>query len=315
MGRFKDDFIDISRNLGVYNALRLVLLPRIIYRLSRKNIYSKAVDSFISDNLGEIASRYINQTVSSGTQEIPNIIWVFWWQGEINMPSVINECYQSIIRNANGRSVKLITKENYYKFVKLSDSVMNKFYEKKISFPHFSDILRTKLLIEYGGLWIDAAVFVTKPIVIPKGCFFSPKISNEIADTPHMSQWVIGIMGAIPQMPLFMYLYDMLQSYWQKYDGVFNYLMYDYYIRYAYEHFPWLRKLMDDRDLFSPDIHSTRYSFNQEVNWERLSMLLNNNTFLSLTYRISYPLTVENGNETYYYALLKKSNRNDSERN
>lgn len=122
-------------------------------------------------------------------------------------------------------------------------------------------------------------------------------------------------MGAIPQMPLFMYLYDMLQSYWQKYDGVFNYLMYDYYIRYAYEHFPWLRKLMDDRDLFSPDFYSTRYSFNQEVNWERLSMLLNNNTFLSLTYRISYPLTMENGNETYFSALLKKSNRNDSERN
>lgn len=91
---------------------------------------------------------------------IPKTIWVFWWQGELAMPPVIKECYKSILRNCNGRTVVLLDQNNFKDYITLPDYILRKFYEGVISKTHFSDILRVGLLKEYGGMWIDAAIFV-----------------------------------------------------------------------------------------------------------------------------------------------------------
>jgi len=263
-------------------------------------------DQFIANNLGDIADKYKNIKLPSEIKDIPNIIWVFWWQGEDAMPEVVKECYTSIIRNSNGREVRLLTDNNYKEYVKLPCFIELKFKSGKIGFTHFSDIIRTYLLKEYGGLWIDAAIFVTKPIILYDGLFYSPRLDLEKHQSPHMSQWVMGVMGAAPAFPLFSYIYDLLIEYWKKFDVVFSYLMYDYYIKYGYNHISWIKQIIDERPITSPDLHSSRYTFNQEVDENKLDKLIRNNTFLSLTYRIPYPLVLENGKETYYSALLRK---------
>ena len=123
-----------------------------------------------------------------------------------------------------------------------------------------------------------------------------------------MAQWVMGVMGAPPHMPLFLYIYEMLLSYWAKYDIVFSYLMFDYFIKYGYNHIYWIRNLISDRPIESPDLHFSRYNFAKKVDNEILDKLLKENTFLSLTYRIHYPKYVDGNKETYYTALLKKYN-------
>lgn len=305
MARFVEDFHTIYAKMGLGNATRLIMLPRICSRLGFKRYsFEYEVNSLITKNFEYIVEKYSDILLSDISTEIPNIIWFFWWQGEDGMPPVIKECYKSLRRNSNGKEVRLLSQSNYLEYVKLPDVVERKFRDKKISFPHFSDILRLQLLIRYGGLWIDAAVFTTKAIEMPKCMFYSPKVSEIPTDTPHMSQWVIGVMGAPPKMPLCLYAYDMLTAYWQKYNGEFHYLMFDYFIRYGYEHLPWVKTIIDERPILSPDFFSTRYTFNQEVNYDYLRSLLSRNTFLSLTYRMPYAMYTADGKETYYAALL-----------
>lgn len=310
MGRLKDDFLHIYKSMGLMKAIRLIFAPRISDRLGLVNCtFENEVDKLIRKEFGFVIDKYKDVQFSSIPSEIPNIIWVFWWQGENEMPSVIKECYKSIVRNANEREVRLLTKTNYSKYVQMPEHIECKFKQKLIGFPHYSDMLRLQLLARYGGLWIDAAVYVTKPIEFPEYPFFSPKISATATDTPHLSLWVIGVMGGGAGMPLFNFAYEMLVAYWAKYNGAFHYLMFDYFIRYGYEHIPWIKTLIDSRPLLSPDFFSTRYIFNQEVDYEFLDELIKRNSFLSLTYRIPYPEYAENGKETYYTALLKKYTR------
>lgn len=308
MGRFKDDFLKISKGIGFKCAVELILKPRLLGRIGwKKCTESKLALRFIKKNFSNVTERYVVvDSIINNSQDIPNVIWVFWWQGLESMPSVIKECYNSILRNANGREVKLLTGDNYQEYVQLPSHILNKFKAEKISYTHFSDIVRVALLSKYGGLWIDAAIFVTKSIEHYEGSFYSPKLSMVPHDSPHLHLWVIGVMGTPPDMPLFLYLYDILTEYWRRYDTEFSYLMFDFFIRYGYEHFSWLRDLIDNRPINSPDLHWSRYRFNQEVDERRLNELIENNTFLSLTYRIHYPMQTENGRDTYYSALLKR---------
>lgn len=316
MGRLKNDFSDVYKGLGLKEAISMILLPRILcricpdYKLTRCE--RKAIDNFIKSNFGKVITKYQNKVISTKST-IPNIIWVFWWQGRKAMPKVIEHCFNSVLQNANGRQVILLDDTNYSNYATLPEHILQKFKLHKISFPHFSDILRLALLKEHGGLWIDAATFVTKPIPQYSRVFFSPRVSMELQDSPHMSQWVIGVMGGPPQMPLFSYMYDILMAYWEKYDGVFHYLMFDYFVRYGYDYIPWIKELISNRPIESPDFFWTRYNFAKEVNRDILDRILRNNTFISLTYRIEYPTLASTGKETYYTALLKKYDIYDNE--
>lgn len=309
MGRLCTDFCNINKGMGLLNAVKLILLPRILSRLKIKNSGERTIEKFISDNFSSVLGKYKKCSIPNDYHiYIPNVIWVFWWQGISGMPPVIRVCYESIKRNANGRKVILIDQCNYISYVTLPEYILNKFQKGKISFTHFSDILRVALLKEYGGLWIDAAIFVTKPIPYFKSLFYSPRLSLDLQESPHMSQWVMGVMGTPAKMPLFLYMYDLLLAYWAKYDTVFSYLMFDYFIKYGYNHIYWIRNLISDRPIESPDLHFSRYNFAKKVDNEILDKLLKENTFLSLTYRIHYPKYVDGNKETYYTALLKKYN-------
>lgn len=313
MGRLKKDFYDIYNGMGFINALLLVLFPRLLRKIGINYNDSQTFDRFIEKNFNKVISKY-KQVSLSTDYEIPKMIWVFWWQGELEMPSVIKECYRSILRNANGRQVILLDHNNYKDYVKLPDYILRKVNDGIISKTHFSDLLRVCLLKEYGGLWIDAAIFVTKPIPQYNGIFYSPRLEKELQDSPHMAQWVMGVMGSPPYMPLFSYIYDMLLSYWAKYNIVFSYLMFDYFVKYGYEHIVWIKTIIENRPIESPDLHFSRYNFSKEVDEKKLEYLLDNNTFLSLTYRIKYPKYTINGKESYYTALLNKYNINYDEK-
>lgn len=308
MGRFLNDFFKISKGMGIHNAFRFVWVPRVLNKVGvKKYSQSQVIDNFISKEFRDITQKFSNLEIShKDVDNIPKMIWVFWWQGFDSMPNVVKECYNSIIRNSNGREVVLITGETYMDYVIIPRYIVNKVSKGIISYTHFSDYLRVALLSKYGGLWIDAAIFVTKPIQYNNAYFYSPKLSLQQQESPHLHLWVIGVMEAPPNMPLFSFLLEILTAYWHRYNEVFSYLMLDYFIRYSYEHFRWFKDIIDTQQLNSPDLHSSRYMFDKEVDFARLEELLANNTFLSLTYRLHYPLQSDNGVETFYAALIKK---------
>ncbi len=310
MGRLREDFAHVFRALGGRNALKYVLYPRLLSHLRIKDFsQNKLCANFFEENFPDVLRKWKNVTLCHDSIVIPNRIWIFWWQGVEQMPFVISKCYESILLNANGREVVVLDQCNYKNYVDISSFILRKFESGKISITHFSDIIRVLLLQKYGGIWIDAAIYVTRPIPKVDTLFYSPKLSHVPSEAPHMNLWVMGIMGAPSQMPLFSYISEMLMCYWKKYNGVLTYLLFDHIIRYGYENFTWVKELMDNREIESPNLHESRYTFNQEVDKEKLEVLLSNNSFFSLTYRVPYPLLSEDGKQTYFSALMEVNDK------
>lgn len=95
-------------------------------------------------------------------------IWVLWWQGLELAPVRVKACVDSIKRNAAGRDVIVITKDNVSEYTDLPDYAFRKLAEGEITLTHFSDILRFNLLKLHGGLWMDATLYVVRPLDSPR---------------------------------------------------------------------------------------------------------------------------------------------------
>lgn len=77
------------------------------------------------------------------------------------MPLVTRRCISSIRKHANGHPVNVLSLANYRQFVILSDYIEEAYRNGEIANAHFADILRTALLAEKGGCWIDSSIYMS----------------------------------------------------------------------------------------------------------------------------------------------------------
>ena len=91
-------------------------------------------------------------------------IWVCWLQGENKMPSIVKKCLESITNHSNGHSVNLITIDNYSEYIDIDKKFLQRYYNGTLLPAHLADLFRLKLLADYGGLWIDATIYLIKDL-------------------------------------------------------------------------------------------------------------------------------------------------------
>ena len=106
----------------------------------------------------------------------PNRIWVFWNSGFEKAPEIVKVCLNSIKKHSTGRIVETLDEDNLNQYLKLPDYILKKYKNGKISHQHFSDIVRSVLLRDYGGVWIDATTYLSSdiPQYIFDAEFFAP---------------------------------------------------------------------------------------------------------------------------------------------
>ncbi len=113
-------------------------------------------------------SRYLYALDAIAAEEAPTaapkIIWTCWWQGEENLPPVVKKCIESIRKYCPDYELRVITADNMHDYVELPDYIMQKHRKGSITRTQLSDLLRVALLAKYGGLWMDATVFLTEPL-------------------------------------------------------------------------------------------------------------------------------------------------------
>lgn len=90
------------------------------------------------------------------------IIWQYWAQGYDDVPPVVRECLDSVERFAAGCTIVRLSDANLAEYLDLPDFVQQK--RDVFSRAFFSDLLRLMLLKTYGGLWLDATIFLSAPI-------------------------------------------------------------------------------------------------------------------------------------------------------
>lgn len=92
-------------------------------------------------------------------------VWRFWhsgWSAE-NLPDVVRVSDESVNTYLGGTfEVVRLSDENFAQFATLPDSVLLAYAEGRLSKNHFSDILRLWLVGTYGGLWLDATVYLAR---------------------------------------------------------------------------------------------------------------------------------------------------------
>lgn len=200
------------------------------------NLFHRQIINYIETNYSDIIDKY-SEMNTINESEIESKSWTMWWQGESEMPTIVDICFQN---NKNVLpNLVIITKDNYREFVDLPNHVIEKFKNGIIGMAQFSDIVRVNLLAKYGGLWIDSTIFlndksVYKNLIAPfwsaKGPdFFKGKYVPK-------GKWRGFIQYSQKNYAVQKFMGEMFSEYWKKEKKLINFFLIDYLYYIAYKH-------------------------------------------------------------------------------
>lgn len=96
--------------------------------------------------------------------ENKTIIWQYWESKDGNIPALVKACLNSVEKYKGEYKRKLLTYEELKNYIDLPEYIY-KYKEKGLmNIAHFVDIVRTALLIKYGGIWIDSTILLTNDL-------------------------------------------------------------------------------------------------------------------------------------------------------
>lgn len=149
---------------------------------------------------------------------IPNVIWCLWFQGFDKAPFIVQKCLETWQKNNPTWQVNLLNENNLNDYLdfNLCDTRL-----MRLGKAQLSDLVRLKLLREYGGVWVDSTCFCMQPLdewlddCLTSGFF---AFCNPGRDRL-MSNWFIA---ATPNHPIITKLYNQLYNYFatNKYRNV-----------------------------------------------------------------------------------------------
>lgn len=174
--------------------------------------------------------------------KIPNKYWVMWWQGEQdeNIPQLVKNNIKNIKDIFGEKNVIVITKYNYNKYVNIPEEIKNKLKYGKISFTHWSDVIRFNLLNSKGGIWIDSTVMISPKfkefIVRNKSNKFITICENSMDyHNISFSQWTTWFIGGVPHYDLFEYVCIFYDNYFKNHEKIIDYFLLDDVIAHYYQ--------------------------------------------------------------------------------
>lgn len=158
-----------------------------------------------------------------------NKIFICWFQGLDNAPILVQKCVASIKNAMPDKEIIIITDDNYIEYTNFPDYIIKKYESGIIPKVHFSDLLRTNLLINHGGLWVDSTVLctaATEPKYITEQPFFVYKeisLNNSDKMPIKSSSWLIN---SCKEHPILVGTQKILFEYWKKENKLENYFLF-----------------------------------------------------------------------------------------
>lgn len=294
------------------------LRPPLSWKLSTYAIKQKTawLDHYIEKRYQTIIQSFEQLSKETiGVNKGCRRIWVFWGQGEDQMPVLVRACYKQLI-SLNG-DVVLVTKENVHDYVDIPAAIYQKVESGKLTWANFSDIVRTTLLAQHGGLWLDATVWITRPFpfddfkTMP---FYSVNgkvpVNNKSVRFWTSFEWNWSSWAMLANKsghPLFKFVSQMMQaiaikeSYWP------DYVLQDFLIYYACRRFPQIGEAMTTCNEIEFKNRGTLASLmNSPYNEEEYKKLNTTDYIFKLSYRTLWQVTTPDNHTTYYGKLIAK---------
>lgn len=301
------DISNVWSVAGIRNVYVMAILPHFGSKSTRdirRERKQQAILHYLQTNYQNLILKYTQkEEIPPASNQAP--IWVCWWQGENAMPPIVQSCFQSLCSHAGNHPVHLITQENISKYVTIPDYILRKVQEGKISFTHFSDILRMCLLYEHGGLWIDATVYVSQPI--PEKIFQEPlfTVASHIAtDNVSQGRWTGFILGSRPKGVLCSFSREIFFNYWKQENRLLDYFLIDYVIDTAYQHLSSVKQQLNNISISHTRLFDMEEMLNLSYDEKHFSQLCQQQTFHKLSYKRIHSLLTTEGQPTLYERLV-----------
>lgn len=153
-------------------------------------------------------------------------IWQYWNSGAENAPDLVKACLASVDKYRGNIERVILNDDNIKDYVTIPDYIYKLKQKGIISNTHFSDILRTYLLYEHGGCWIDATVLLTDylPDYITQSELFV--FTNEQKNDPDnlsMTSYFISSQG---NSAVIAKAKRVLELYWEENNFLLNYFLF-----------------------------------------------------------------------------------------
>ncbi|HEM6271228.1 TPA: glycosyltransferase [Streptococcus suis] len=141
------------------------------FRRARKTAFNDIDEKLpiIEKQIDPLISKYLNQKTNLSKSPICKNIFVFWWDGFENAPKLVQRCLESVIKYNPSANIIKISEQNFREYTKIDSKIIDEFYKGNISIQTFSDILRFNLLMNNGGVWIDATILFLNEFDLFKG--------------------------------------------------------------------------------------------------------------------------------------------------
>ena len=156
-------------------------------------------------------------------------VYVYWAQGIENAPELVKACVQSLKDWLPEREIILLTADNLADFVQLPEAVMEQYRSGRIGATQLSDCIRTSILSERGGTWIDATVFLSGKVperFLEDDLFFF-SVQRPGLDVLYPSSWWISAKAGHPVIRM---TRDLLLDYFSRYGLRFYYMIHVFFV-------------------------------------------------------------------------------------
>jgi hypothetical protein len=268
--------------------------------------YNSSVDSIDTHNEEDSA-----KTIRGGAGYQ---VWVCWLQGEENMPALVKMCYATLLKNADGHKINLITFDNYREFTDIPDYIIEKHKKNIIHNIQLSDIIRVFLLSKHGGLWIDATYYVSGKLPTFDGLsFWTPKWNGGREQHPSGLYLESLLYCRYPNNVLTCFLRDIFVNYWKNENKLIDYLLLSASIECAYNNIKQVKDLIDAIPLAKRGFYDLYYSTHLEYDENEYKSLCGEIQFHKLTYKEIFKEYTKGEKLTFYGHLWQEYKRGESE--
>ena len=246
-----------------------------------------------------------------------NNIWIFWWQGLESAPLLVKKCVNTVIEQNPEKQITVIDKDNLASYVKFPSYIYEKLEKNIITLTHFSDLIRAALLKEYGGCWVDATIYLTKPL--PESffseSFFSLRSDQKLYKLYKVSilfkylddNWTSFLHATKRNALLSSYMYSFYMEYWRHESKMIDYLMIDYLFAILLKRNNLFRVYVESLKKTNANTNTLNDAFKMNIQ-EGINKVNSDNAGLfKTTYKEKFPLTNTNGTDSYFNYWINES--------
>ncbi|MCS2165794.1 capsular polysaccharide synthesis protein [Scandinavium manionii] len=269
------------KNIGLLNKLikstrRWSKKTNLSFFTALNRYFLEKKKQHIFDVLNELNVLPENAAGTVSPRQTEKIVWVCWFQGIEQAPILVKRCVESIQNNVGDARVVILDDENIKDYISLPAYIIEKYQRGLISKAHYSDIVRCSLLAQYGGVWMDATVYLTRRI--PDHlfyCDFSSLRFNEgnTDEAISLGYWTAYFLASQKNAPYIVMVRDLFYQYWQKHDALIEYFLIDYTLLFGIEKFAFFKEMVEEQPVIGNKRFYIRQFINEPVNADVINKL------------------------------------------